>query len=85
MELQAEVTHLKEQLSQALEAKDLLSNSIIKNNVEVNHDVEHHANQEEAVRDVCTEPPQKQQQVCFLCSCFHHLYSGIQGYARNRQ
>ncbi|KAK3159246.1 hypothetical protein QOZ80_2AG0147750 [Eleusine coracana subsp. coracana] len=63
MELQAEVTHLKEQLSQALDAKDLLSNSIIQNNIGVNNEVEHRANQEKAVpTDVSTEPPQKQQQ-----------------------
>ncbi|GJN22442.1 hypothetical protein PR202_gb10002 [Eleusine coracana subsp. coracana] len=63
MELQAEVTHLKEELSQALEAKDLLSNSIIQNNIGVNNEVGHHANQEKAdSTDVSTEPPQKQQQ-----------------------
>jgi centromeric protein E len=67
MELQAEVTHLKEQLSQALEAKDLLSNSVQNNRV-VNHEVEHHADQESAVsREVSSELLQKQQQVCFLC------------------
>ncbi|XP_062221827.1 kinesin-like protein KIN-7D, chloroplastic isoform X2 [Phragmites australis] len=49
MELQGTVTHLKEQLSQALEAKDLLSNNIIQNNRGVNHQVEHHADQEKAV------------------------------------
>ncbi|KAL6633445.1 hypothetical protein ACP70R_026116 [Stipagrostis hirtigluma subsp. patula] len=60
MELQATVTHLKEQLSQALEAKDLLSNSIIHNNRGVNHEVEHRADQEKAVpREVPTEPLQK--------------------------
>ncbi|XP_062220452.1 kinesin-like protein KIN-7D, chloroplastic [Phragmites australis] len=60
-ELQAAVTHLKEQLSQALEAQDLLSNSIILNN-RVNHEVERHADQEKAVaREVSIEPLQKQQ------------------------
>ncbi|CAN6245908.1 unnamed protein product [Urochloa humidicola] len=63
MELQAEVTHLKEQLSQALEAKDLLSNGMMQNNGGVNHEVERHADQESAVpREVSSEPLQKQQQ-----------------------
>ncbi|KAG2654396.1 hypothetical protein PVAP13_1NG527300 [Panicum virgatum] len=63
MELQAEVTHLKEQLSQALEAKDLLSNSMMQNNRGVNHAVERHADQGSAVpREVSMEPLQKQQQ-----------------------
>ena len=76
MELQAEVTHLKEQLSQALEAKDLLSNSMMQNNRGVNHAVERHADQGSAVpREVSMEPLQKQQQVCFLCSSFHFLYN----------
>jgi centromeric protein E len=72
MELQAEVTHLKEQLSQALEAKDLLSKSVQNNRV-VNHEVEHHADQESAVsREVSSELLQKQQQVCFhfFYNCF---------------
>ncbi|TKW41842.1 hypothetical protein SEVIR_1G344000v4 [Setaria viridis] len=63
MGLQAEVTHLKEQLSQALEAKDLLSNSMVQNNRVVNHEVERHADQESAVpREVSSELLQKQQQ-----------------------
>jgi hypothetical protein len=69
MEIQAEVAHLKEQLSQALEAKDLLSNSIIQNNIEINNEIEHHAGQEKAVQSDPSETSQKQQQVCFLCSC----------------
>ncbi|CAD6249303.1 unnamed protein product [Miscanthus lutarioriparius] len=60
MELQAEVTHLKEQLSQALEAKDLLSNSMTQNN-RVNHEVEHHADQY-VPREISSEPQQKLQQ-----------------------
>lgn len=76
MGLQAEVTHLKEQLSQALEAKDLLSNSMVQNNRVVNHEVERHADQDSAVpREVSSELLQKQQQVCFLCSSFHFLYN----------
>lgn len=69
MELQAEVTRLKEQLSQALESKDFLSNSSIQNNREANHEVQCHADQENAApREILPEPPlQKQQQVCFLC------------------
>ncbi|RCV08573.1 hypothetical protein SETIT_1G337400v2 [Setaria italica] len=63
MGLQAEVTHLKEQLSQALEAKDLLSNSMVQNNRVVNHEVERHADQDSAVpREVSSELLQKQQQ-----------------------
>ncbi|KAJ1281267.1 hypothetical protein BS78_04G293900 [Paspalum vaginatum] len=62
VELQAEVTHLKEQLSQALEANDLLSNSM-KQNDRVNHEVEHHADQENAVpSEISSEPQQKEQQ-----------------------
>jgi hypothetical protein len=68
MEIQAEVAHLKEQLSQALEAKDLLSNSIIQNNIEINNEVEH-VDQEKTVQSDPSETSQKQQQVCFLCSC----------------
>ena len=77
MELQAEVTHLKEQLSQALEAKDLLSNSMTQNN-RVNHEVEHHADQY-VPREISSEPQQKLQQVCFLCPSFHFLNNWILG------
>lgn len=62
MEFQAEVTHLKEQLSEALEAKNLLSNSMIQNN-RVNHEVEHHAADQDGPREISSEPQQKQQQV----------------------
>ncbi|AQK75348.1 Kinesin heavy chain-like protein [Zea mays] len=61
MELHAEVTHLKEQLSQALEAKDLVSNSMIHNN-RVNHEVEHLVDQD-VPREISSEPQQKQQSV----------------------
>ncbi|KAL6912029.1 hypothetical protein ACP4OV_000834 [Aristida adscensionis] len=67
MELQAAVSHLKEQLSQALEAKDLLSNSIIHNsNRGVNHEVEHHADQEKAVLKESVEIEELKQKVCEL-------------------
>nr|CAB3447967.1 unnamed protein product [Digitaria exilis] len=63
MELQAEVTRLKEQLSQALEAKESLSNSLMQNNREANHKVQCYADQENAVpREVSSEQLQKQQQ-----------------------
>ncbi|CAL4967257.1 unnamed protein product [Urochloa decumbens] len=63
IELQAEVTHLKEQLSQALEAKDLLSNGMMQNHGGVNHEVERHADQESAIpREVSSELLQNQQQ-----------------------
>ncbi|PWZ24182.1 Kinesin-like protein KIN-7D, chloroplastic [Zea mays] len=61
MELHAEVTHLKEQLSQALEAKDLVSNSMIQNN-RVNREVEHLVDQD-VPREISSEPQQKQQSV----------------------
>lgn len=77
MELRTEVTHLKEQLSQALEAKDLLSSSMIQKN-RVSHEVEHHVDQDVA-REISSEPQQKQQQVCFQCSSFHFLYNWTQG------
>jgi len=77
MELQVEVTHLKEQLSQALEAKDLLSNSMTQNNRD-NHEVEHHADQY-VPRESSSEPQQKPQQVCFLCPSFHFLNNWILG------
>ncbi|CAL5019820.1 unnamed protein product [Urochloa decumbens] len=63
IELQAEVTHLKEQLSQALEAKDLLYNGMMQNHGGVNHEVERHADQESAIpREVSSELLQNQQQ-----------------------
>jgi hypothetical protein len=71
MELHAEVTHLKEQLSQALEAKDLVSNSMIHNN-RVNHEVEHLVDQD-VPREISSEPQQKQQ-VCFLYPSIHYLH-----------
>ncbi|CAM0147363.1 unnamed protein product [Urochloa decumbens] len=63
IELKAEVTHLKEQLSQALEAKDLLSSGMMQNHGGVNHEVERHADQESAIpREVSSELLQNQQQ-----------------------
>jgi centromeric protein E len=67
MELQEAVACLKEHLSQALQAKDSLSNSIMmQNSSGVNHE-EQHSDQEKPVsRDISAEQLQKEQQVCFV-------------------
>ncbi|XP_037452119.1 kinesin-like protein KIN-7D, chloroplastic [Triticum dicoccoides] len=63
MELQEAVACLKEHLSQALQAKDSLSNSIMmQNSSGVNHE-EQHSDQEKPVsRDISAEQLQKEQQ-----------------------
>jgi centromeric protein E len=75
MELQEAVAHLKEHLSQALQAKDSLSNSIVmQKSTGANHEVQQHSDQEETVpREISAEPLQKEQQVCFLRPCLHFL------------
>ncbi|KAL5207767.1 hypothetical protein ABZP36_032202 [Zizania latifolia] len=64
MQLQEEVAHLKEQLCQALQAKDSLSNSIMmQKNAGINHETDDHADQEVSVlREVCNETLQTEPQ-----------------------
>ncbi|XP_052142933.1 kinesin-like protein KIN-7D, chloroplastic [Oryza glaberrima] len=64
MELQEEVAHLKEQLYQALQAKDSLSNSIMmQKNAGINHETDNHADQELSVpREVPGETSPKEPQ-----------------------
>ncbi|KAL5213267.1 hypothetical protein ABZP36_024114 [Zizania latifolia] len=64
MQLQEEVAHLKEQLCQALQAKDSLSSSIMmQKNSGINHETDDHADQELSVlREVSRETLQKEPQ-----------------------
>ena len=75
MELQEAVAHLKEHLSQALQAKDSLSDSIVmQKSSGANHEVQEHSDPEKNVpREISVEPLQKEQQVCFLHPCLHFL------------
>ncbi|CAM0943784.1 unnamed protein product [Alopecurus aequalis] len=64
MELQEAVADLKEHLSQALQAKDSLSNSIMmQKSSGANHEGQEHSGQEKIVpREISAEPLQKEQQ-----------------------
>ncbi|KAM0912255.1 hypothetical protein ACQ4PT_012945 [Festuca glaucescens] len=64
MKLQEAVAHLKEHLSQALQAKDSLSNSIVmQKSSGANHEAQQHSDQEKTVpREISAEPLQKEQQ-----------------------
>ena len=68
MELQEAVACLKEHLSQALQAKDSLSNSIeMQKSSGGNYEVQQHGDQEKTVpREISSEPLQKEQQVCLF-------------------
>jgi centromeric protein E len=75
LELQEAVAHLKEHLSQALQAKDSLSNSIVmQKSSEANHEVQQHSDKERTVpRDLSAEPLQKEEEVCLVRPCLHFL------------
>lgn len=64
LELQDAVSRLKEHLSQALQANDSLSNSIMtQQSAGVNHEDQHHVDQGKSVpKEISAEPLQKEQQ-----------------------
>uniref|UniRef100_A0ACD5YV08 Uncharacterized protein n=1 Tax=Avena sativa TaxID=4498 RepID=A0ACD5YV08_AVESA len=63
LELQEAVSLLKEHLSQALQAKDSLSNSIVmQNSSGANHEVQHSDQEKTVPREISAEPLQKEQQ-----------------------